>query len=200
MRKSPSNHKSHTNVKSKSSVMSLATPQVEDKQKHVRVKKYMFKKPEPLNTWGDEEHRSESWMELFIDLFYVAFFIKLGDVFYTCGFNVDSMMYVASVFLGIYMSKFDFDQYMNKFEGEDLVHKFFFLFYSLGNVIMILNVNETSEVTFYHISCYALLFFMCVVLTFLFWALFVHSMLRVKMMVMTVADFWQRKVIAMSHV
>ena len=156
MKKSPPNHKSHTNVKSKSSsVMSLATPQVEDKQKHVRVKKYMFKKPEPLNTWGDEEHRSESWMELFIDLFYVAFFIKLGDVFYTCGFNVDSMMYVASVFLGIYMSKFDFDQYMNKFEGEDLVHKFFFLFYSLGNVIMILNVNETSEVT---LSCLMLCF------------------------------------------
>jgi hypothetical protein len=50
------------------------------------------------------------------------------------------------VFLGIYMSKFDFDQYMNKFEGEDLVHKIFFLFYALGNVIMILNVNETSEV------------------------------------------------------
>jgi low temperature requirement protein LtrA len=124
----------------------VASSEAEGKGKQHRVKKYMFKKPAPLNSWETEEHRSESWFELFIDLFYVAFFIKLGDIFYTCGFTVDTVLHVCAVFLGIYMSKFDFDQYMNKFEGEDLVHKIFFLFYALGNVIMILNVNETSEV------------------------------------------------------
>jgi hypothetical protein len=44
----------------------LSTPHPEGKHKHQRVKKYLFKKPAPLNTWGVEEHRSESWMELFI--------------------------------------------------------------------------------------------------------------------------------------
>lgn len=142
-------HEGHAkeNGAAKNKSTSLANPQSETKHKHQRVKRYMFKKPAPLNTWDVEEHRSESWMELFIDLFYVAFFIKLGDIFYTCGFTTDSVLHVCAVFLGIYMSKFDFDQYMNKFDGEDLVHKIFFLFYSLGNVIMILNVNETSEVS-----------------------------------------------------
>lgn len=44
----------------------------------------------------------------------------------------------------IYMAKFDFDQYMNKFANDDLIHKIFFFVYSIGLVIMTLNVNYTS--------------------------------------------------------
>jgi low temperature requirement protein LtrA len=117
--------------------------------KKERIKKYLFKRPKPLNSWGHQEHRSESWMELFIDLFYVAFFIKLGDILHTCGAGMDIMVYVCSIFLGVCMAKFDFDQYMNKFATEDLLHKVFFTVYSMGLVVMILDVNESSEVLLY---------------------------------------------------
>jgi hypothetical protein len=108
----------------------------------------IFKTPVVLNTWGEKQldHRSENWMELFIDLFYVAIFLKLGDYIYTCGLNVLTIDYVASVFLSVYMAKFDFDQYMNKFSSDDILHKIFFLVYSIGLAIMILNVNSTAKV------------------------------------------------------
>jgi hypothetical protein len=108
----------------------------------------IFKTPVVLNTWGEQQldHRSENWMELFIDLFYVAIFLKLGDYIYTCGLNVLTIDYVASIFFGVYMAKFDFDQYMNKFSSDDILHKIFFLFYSLGLAIMTLNVNSTAKV------------------------------------------------------
>lgn len=122
----------------------------DDTHKKERVKKYLFKRPKPLNSWGNQEHRSESWMELFIDLFYVAFFIKLGDILHTCGADVHIMTYVATIFLGVNMAKFDFDQYMNKFATEDLLHKVFFAIYSMGLVVMILDVNETSKVRMFN--------------------------------------------------
>ena len=113
-----------------------------------RIKKYLFKRPKPLNSWSDQELRSESWMELFIDLFYVAFFFKLGEILYVCGTDVDMIMFVATIFLGVNMAKFYFDQYMNKFASDDLIHKIFFTVYTLGLVTMILDVNETSTVRY----------------------------------------------------
>ena len=85
-------------------------------------------------------------MELFIDLFYVAFFVKLGVIIHTCGAGRDIMIFIATVFTGVYMCKFDFDQYMNKFTSDDFVHKIFFAVYLLGLSLMVLDVNESSKV------------------------------------------------------
>jgi hypothetical protein len=119
------------------------------KEKTVR---YLFKKPKSFITNEQrqkqaQEHKHENWMELFMDLFYVAFFLKLGVILHTCGTGFDIMIYVASVFVGVYMCKFDFDQYMNKFTSEDLVHRIFFAVYSLGLAVMVLDVNESSHVS-----------------------------------------------------
>jgi hypothetical protein len=124
-------------------------PVLAKKEKTIR---YLFKRPKAFITKEQrqkqaQEHKHENWMELFMDLFYVAFFLKLGGILHTCGTGVDIMVYVASVFIGVYMCKFDFDQYMNKFTSEDLVHKVFFAIYSLGLAVMVLDVNESSEVS-----------------------------------------------------
>jgi low temperature requirement protein LtrA len=109
----------------------------------------VFVPPVVLNKYGEEDHhRSETWVELFIDLFYVAIFLKLGDYIFTCGINPASIHYIASVFLGVYMAKFDFDQYMNKFANDDMLHKLFFLVYSFGLVLIALNVNSTYSVSY----------------------------------------------------
>lgn len=117
-----------------------------------KTRRYLFKKPKSFLTNEQrqkqaQEHKHENWMELFMDLFYVAFFLKLGVILHTCGTGLDIMTYIASVFIGVYMCKFDFDQYMNKFTSEDLVHKIFFAVYSLGLAVMVLDVNESSHVS-----------------------------------------------------
>lgn len=62
--------------------------------------KHIFKPPVALNRWGDQDHRSENWIELFVDLFYVALYLKLGDVAYVCGIRESTIDYIASIFLG----------------------------------------------------------------------------------------------------
>jgi hypothetical protein len=139
------NHNTHNGNTTTATAIGTSTK----KEKTIR---YLFKKPKSFLTNEQrqkqaQEHKHENWMELFMDLFYVAFFLKLGVILHTCGTGLDIMTYVASVFIGVYMCKFDFDQYMNKFTSEDLVHKLFFAVYSLGLAVMVLDVNESSHVS-----------------------------------------------------
>ena len=118
--------------------------EIKEVNKKEKIIRYLFKRPK---TFSSNEHRHENWMELFLDLLYVAFFVKLGVIIHTCGSTSNILVFVVTVFTGVYMSKFDFDQYMNKFTSEDLVHKLFFAVYLLGLSLMVLDVNESSEVS-----------------------------------------------------
>jgi hypothetical protein len=91
--------------------------------------------------------RLDNWKELLLDLFYVIFLIKLGNLFLYCEFNGPGYLFAISHFLGIYMAKFELDQYLNKFGQKDLFHNVFLIVYSFGLFISILNINGTEEVS-----------------------------------------------------
>lgn len=110
-----------------------------------RRSNYVFKKPRSSGKISTDTTRSENWIELLIDLFYIAYMLKLTNVFVDCGIGRNRFIYAASIFLGMYMAKFEMDQYMNKFANEDFVHKVFFTIYSFGIFVMTMNVNSTAE-------------------------------------------------------
>lgn len=90
--------------------------------------------------------RLDNWKELLLDLFYVIFLIKLGNIFLSCDLNSSGYLFAISHFLGVYMAKFELDQYLNKFGQRDLGHNLFLLVYAFGLFISILNINSTEEV------------------------------------------------------
>jgi hypothetical protein len=91
--------------------------------------------------------RLDNLKELLLDLFYVVFLIKLGNIFLYCEFDGPGYLFAISHFLGIYMAKFELDQYLNKFGQKDLLHNVFVIVYSFGLFISILNINTTEEVS-----------------------------------------------------
>lgn len=93
--------------------------------------------------------RLDNWKELLLDLFYFIFLIKLGNIYKECKLDGIGYLFAISHFLGIYMSKFELDQYLNKFSQKDLLHSIFMIIYSFGLFISILNINSTSEVFIY---------------------------------------------------
>ena len=90
--------------------------------------------------------RLDNWKELLLDLFYFIFLIKLGTIYHQCKLDGVGYLFVISHFLGIYMSKFELDQYLNKFCQKDLLHNLFMIIYSFGLFISIININSTAEV------------------------------------------------------
>jgi hypothetical protein len=91
--------------------------------------------------------RSDNWRELLLDLFYVAFLIKLGNIFLDCQLSGAGYLFAVSHFLGVYMAKFELDQYLNKFGQRDFLHNAFVVLYFVGLFISILNINDTHQVT-----------------------------------------------------
>lgn len=99
------------------------------------------------NARGDDSFKGDKaydWFELYINLFYLAFLIKLGDIFLFCTHSLEIYLYTIAMFMGIYMNKFEMDLYLSKYGFNDVVNKTFLVVYSVGIFLMILNVNATS--------------------------------------------------------
>ena len=88
--------------------------------------------------------KTYDWVEVFMNMFYLAFLIKLGDIFLYCEHSLEIYLYTVAMFLGIYMNKFDMDLYLSKYGFHDAVNKVFLVVYSTGIFVMILNVNATT--------------------------------------------------------
>jgi hypothetical protein len=100
-----------------------------------------------VNAQEDESYKGDKsydWFEVFINLFYLAFLIKLGDIFLYCKHSLEIYLYTIAIFLGIYMNKFEMDLYLSKYGFNDIVNKCFLVVYSTGIFFMILNVNATT--------------------------------------------------------
>lgn len=98
-----------------------------------------------MPTVPESAGRLDNWKELLLDLFYFIFLIKLGNIYKECKLDGIGYLFAISHFLGIYMSKFELDQYLNKFSQKDLLHSLFMIIYSFGLFISILNINSTSQ-------------------------------------------------------
>ena len=72
-----------------------------------RRSNYVFKKPRSSGKISTDTTRNENWIELLIDLFYIAYMLKLTIVFLECGIGRNRFIYSASIFLGLYMAKFE---------------------------------------------------------------------------------------------
>jgi hypothetical protein len=112
------------------------------------VKPRRLSKANSFQTWKDKPSRADNWKELLMDMFYIAFLIKLSDGYMSCRLNVEEFVYSCARFLGMYMAKFEMDQYLNKFTSKDVFHHAFIVFYFFGIFIMIANTNDTSEVKY----------------------------------------------------
>jgi hypothetical protein len=93
---------------------------------------------------GETSGRLDNWKELLLDLLYVVFLIKLGNIFIVCQLNETGYLLAISHFLGVYMAKFELDQYLNKFGQRDFLHNAFIVIYFFGLFISILNINDTQ--------------------------------------------------------
>jgi len=116
--------------------------------------KYLWRQPVCRNNWRVlqtdlDKPRHELWQELFFDLFYVALFLKLGNIIKYCGYDFDQISSVFATYLIAYLTFYQMSMYINRFFTEDLVHKLFFLGVNFGLFMMILNVNdvESSQVS-----------------------------------------------------
>lgn len=108
-------------------------------------------KSHSLMAWKDRPSRADNWKELLMDMFYIAFLIKLSDGYMVCRLNVEEFVDAAARFLGMYMAKFEMDQYLNKFASKDVVNNVYIVFYFYGIFVMVANTNETSEVNIIYI-------------------------------------------------
>jgi low temperature requirement protein LtrA len=59
-------------------------------------------------------HNEESWVELFIDLTYVALFITLGSAIAKCKLSVDVLSHAALIFLMMFFFRLSVDNYSNR--------------------------------------------------------------------------------------
>ena len=79
--------------------------------------KFGFGKPKPRQIWSDDDrkdiiqldHHHESWLDLFLDLAFVAEFSNLSHIFLACGINFKTMVFVFSLFLIFFNSRLCLD-------------------------------------------------------------------------------------------
>jgi len=119
----------------------------------------LYQKPKPRQQWigsvfvktevlEGSSKAEEAWVELFIDLVYVVLIYKLGDLLTSC-FNSSSTSWVLIkvfiIFWSLCLTRMAIDEYANRFYSNDLAHKIFYLIYTAGVAVQVMNVNSSSK-------------------------------------------------------
>ena len=114
---------------------------------------HIFKRPRPNQSWhGDKiitHHEEETWLQLFIDLIIVAFFMTLGKGIDYCEGDEDAseskvLGAAGLLFLLMFMLRYDIDLYANRFHSRDLMTRALYLMFTIGVVILALHVYRTD--------------------------------------------------------
>ena len=90
-----------------------------------------FYAPPGLNqVWTEDKkvsiirHNEESWVELFIDLAYVALFIAIGSAIEKCHLDADLLSHAALIFLILFFFRLNLDHYSNRYLNPDLLNQY----------------------------------------------------------------------------
>lgn len=114
----------------------------------------IFKRPRPNQSWNGDKivthHEEETWLQLFIDLIFVAFFMTLGKGIYYCeGYeqeHADKVLGAAGLlFVMIFGLRYDIDVYANRFHSRDLVTRVLYFLYTCGLVVLSLHIYKTDS-------------------------------------------------------
>lgn len=62
-----------------------------------------------------KHHHEESWVELFIDLIFVACFITLGSAMAKCRIGENLLSHAALIFLMMFFFRLSVDNYSNRY-------------------------------------------------------------------------------------
>jgi hypothetical protein len=101
-----------------------------------------------VNVGSDSEH--EIWLDLFLDLIYIATFSNIAHVVMKCGVDDYSMfLWAGCIFTAIFNSRFLIDEYANIFFVNDYYHRVFYYFYCVGLFLMAFNVYTYDYETEY---------------------------------------------------
>jgi len=115
---------------------------------------HIFKRPRPNQSWrGDKvvtHHEEETWLQLFIDLIYVAFFMTLGKGIAYCEHyenetEADVLGAAGLLFALLFGLRYDIDLYANRFHSRDLVTRVLYFFFTCGVVIMALHIYRVDS-------------------------------------------------------
>jgi len=89
-------------------------------------------------TAGDKEG---GWMFVFIDLILVALITKLASALQQCEISPHTLTFQCVMFVLMFMTRLQFDDYCNRFYTNDAFHRFFYFANVMAFFIMSLNVN-----------------------------------------------------------
>lgn len=115
---------------------------------------HIYKRPRLNQSWSNGQivthHEEETWLQLFIDLIYVAFFMTLGKgIAYCEGYEneteADVLGAAGLLFALLFGLRYDIDLYANRFHSRDLVTRILYFFFTCGVVIMSLHVYRVDS-------------------------------------------------------
>lgn len=116
----------------------------------------IFKKPQARQEWIDnkivtykESIESEPWVELFIDLVYVALLYKLGAIIVECDMQAWVFGMCFCIFWSLCLTRMAIDEYANRFYSHDLMHRIWYLIYTAGVFVQVINVNGFDTASTY---------------------------------------------------
>ena len=115
---------------------------------------HIYKRPRLNQSWYDGKivthHEEETWLQLFIDLIFVAFFMTLGKGIAYCETyenekEADVLGAAGLLFLLLFSLRYDIDMYANRFHSRDLVTRILYFIFTCGVVIMSLHIYKTNS-------------------------------------------------------
>jgi low temperature requirement protein LtrA len=116
---------------------------------------HVYKRPRPNQSWNAgnivTHHEEETWLQLFIDLIYVAFFMSLGKGIAYCEVyenekESDVLGAAGLLFLILFGLRYDIDMYANRFHSRDVCTRCLYFVFTCGVVIMSLHIYKTNSV------------------------------------------------------
>lgn len=101
----------------------------------------------------EESKNEEAWVELFIDLVYVALLYKLGNLVEICYGQSYIFGRVFILFWCLFITRMAIDEYANRFYSDDLLHKLMYLVYTAGVFVQVMNINASGESGLHATTC-----------------------------------------------
>eukprot|EP01031_Cornospumella_fuschlensis_P025359 gene25359-30620_t len=87
-----------------------------------------------------EGQREHSWLFHLLDIIYVATVYRINALMAACGSSAEVYAYTGSLFVLMFLSRYNFDQYKCTFQSKGFVHTLIFLLYCLCVLVMTLNI------------------------------------------------------------
>lgn len=83
----------------------------------------------------------EDWVEVFIDLIYVACLIQLGKALSYCGYTFENIIGAVSCLILLLSCRMGMDEFANRFAPKNILFRFIYLCYTIAVSVISLNIS-----------------------------------------------------------